>query len=210
MITKESILTFLDQAFERINMPCLGNMNIDYLANRLSIYHSADKWIMLFNSVVWWPAAEGIMTTIETVGTGALGKQGFDNNRTYTPAKIDLSDMFGDIISIRIRDKIIDHSALRITPNYDLEPDYEFWIAVSLLEKYDEHLFATTAELARFIPEGFQHLLTIDEWDHPDWDTPPSATETFPRLADIILSGDASLWQAARNPNTHWSNWLPK
>jgi hypothetical protein len=40
-------------------MPCLSNLNVDYVSTRMSAYRSPDKWLLVFNSVVWWPAAAG-------------------------------------------------------------------------------------------------------------------------------------------------------
>jgi len=210
MFDKRSILNFLDNAFEQGEMPCFGNMNIDYVSPRLSVYRNQDKWLLLFNSIVWWPAAEGLMAMVETVGTGVIGKQGFDDDRTFAPGRIEMNDTQDRILSITVRGEAVDPSVLTIQPNYDLQADYEFWAAVALAEKYKERLLASEAEIARFIPLGFKHLLTIDEWDHPDWDTPPSRTATFPALADILITADPSLWKPVAAPNTHWSHWYPK
>jgi hypothetical protein len=190
-------------------MPCFSNMNIDYVSSRLSTYRSTDKWLLLFNSVVWWPAAEGLMTMVEIVGTGVVGKQGFDNDRYFVPGCLEL-DNDKNIISIRVRGEDINPISLAIQPNYDIQPEYGFWVSVALTEKYKESLLASQAELKQFISPGFQHLLTIDEWDHPTWDTPPSQTETFPRIANVLVTSTPSLWQPVEMPNTQWSHWLPK
>jgi len=209
MFSRDSILGFLDNAFSSIEMPCFGNMNIDYVSSRLSTYRSSDKWLLLFNSVVWWPAAEGLMTMVEIVGTGVVGKQGFDNDRYFVPGCLEL-DNDKNIISICVRGEDINPISLDIQPNYDIQPEYGFWVSVALTEKYKESLLASQAELKQFIPPGFQHLLTIDEWDHPTWDTPPSQTETFPRIANVLVTSTPSLWQPVQMPNTQWSHWLPK
>jgi hypothetical protein len=208
MFNRDSILNFLDNAFQNIEMPCFGNMNIDYVASRLSAYHSRDKWLLLFNSVVWWPAAEGLMAMVETVGTGIVGRQGFDNDRAFVPGCIELDEE--NIISILVRGKDIDPTSLAIQPNYDIQSEYSFWVSAALAEKYKESLLASPAEVNQFIPPGFQHLLTIDEWDHPTWDTPPSRTVTFPLIANVLVTSDPALWNPVKTPNTHWSFWHPK
>lgn len=209
MFNSNSILNFLNTAFQSIEMPCFGNMNIDYVSSRLSTYRSTDKWLLLFNSVVWWPAAEGLMTMVETVGTGVVGKQGFDNDRAFMPGSIDMDDD-RNILSIIVRGEDIDRTSLIIRPNYDVQPEYGFWVSVALTKKYKESLLASQGEVKQFIPAGFQHLLTIDEWDHPTWDTPPSRTVAFPRIANVLVTSDPSLWNPVDAPNTHWSRWLPK
>jgi hypothetical protein len=210
VFTTKSILTFLDQAFERIEMPCLGNLNVDYISTRLSAYRSAEKWLLIFNSVVWWPAADGLMAMVETVGPGALGKQGFDNDRAFGPGQIELDRAGESILSISIRGEHVDPTMLDIRPDYGVHAEYGFWTAVALTDKYREKLLASQDEVARFIPAGYQHLITLDEWDHPTWDTPASKTEAFPRLAQILVSSDPSLWRPVSAPNTRWSNWQPK
>lgn len=210
MFTTQSILEFLDEAFERIEMPCIGNMNVDYISLQLSAYRSADKWLLIFNSIVWWPAADGLMAMVETVGLGALGKQGFDNDRAFGPGQIELDSGGESVVSISVRGESVDPRTLDIRPNYGMHPEYGFWTALALTDKHREKLLASQDELARFIPAGFRHLITLDEWDHPTWDTPASETETFPLLAQILVSSDPSLWRPVSAPNTRWSNWYPK
>jgi hypothetical protein len=209
MFNKHSILHFLDDAFQSIEMPCFGSVNIDYVSSRLSAYRSTNKWLLLFNSVVWCPAAEGLMAMVETVGTGVVGRQGFDSDRAFVPGCIEL-DEEENIVSIFVRDENIDPSGLAIQPNYDIQPEYGFWVSVALAEKYKGSLLASQVEIKQFIPPGFQHLLTVDEWDHPTWDMPPSRTVGFPRIANILVTSDPSLWLPVGVPNTHWSQWLPK
>jgi hypothetical protein len=209
MFDKDSILSFLDNAFQSIEMPCLGNMNLDYVSLRLSSYRSTDKWLLIFNSVVWWPAAEGLMAMVEVVGTGVVGTQGFDNDRSFVTGCIEVDDD-ENILSIVVRGEDIDPTGLVIQPNYNVQPEYGFWVATALAENYKESLLASQAEVKQFIPPGFQHLLTIDEWEHPTWATPPSQTVTFPRIADVLIASDPSLWNSVEVTNTHWSHWLPK
>jgi hypothetical protein len=209
MFDRDSILSFLDNAFQSIEMPCFGNMNIDYVSSRLSTYRSTDKWLLLFNSVVWRPAAGGLMALVEIVGTGVVDKQGFNNDRAFVTGCIEVDDD-RNILSIVVRGEAIDPPSLVIQPNYDVQPEYGFWASVALAEKYKESLLALQTEVKQFIPPCFQHLLTIDEWDHPTWDTPPSQTEAFPLIANVLVTSDPSLWIPVEAPNTHWSHWLPK
>ena len=210
MFNEQSILAFLDDALERSEMPEFGNMNIDYISSQLTAYRSSDKWLLIFNSVVWWPAVEGLMTIVETVGTGVTGKQGFDDDHAFTPAQYKLDDSEENILSISIRSESINPESLNIDPNYEYNPDYEFWVSVALTEQHKDKLLANHEEMARFIPSDYQHLITLDEWDHPTWEIPASQTETFPRLAEVLVSSDSSRWRPVQTPNTHWARWLPK
>jgi hypothetical protein len=137
MFNRDSILSFLDNAFQNIEMPCFGNMNIDYVSSRLSTYRSTEKWLLLFNSIVWHPAAEGLETFVEIVGTGVVGKQGFALDRVFVPGSIEVDDD-QNIVSIVVRGENIDPTSLVIQPNYDVQPEYGFWVSVALAEKYKE------------------------------------------------------------------------
>lgn len=193
-------------------MPSFGsNMNIDYISSRLSAYCSADKWLLLFNSIVWWPSAEGLTAMVEIVGTGVVGRQGFDDFRAFGPGYIefDYEEDANKILSIQIRGQEIDPTSLVINTNFDARSDYGFWVSVALAEKYKESLLASQAEIRRFIPPGFKHLLSIDEWDYPvAYEMLPSQTEAFPRIADVLVAKDSSIWKPVKEPNTHWAYWL--
>ncbi len=209
MFDQNSILNDLDHAFQKIEMPCFGNMNIDYISSCLSAYRSQEQWLLLFNSITWIPAAEGLMTLVEMVGPGVIGQQGFDQNRVFVPGSISL-DEDERIVSIRVRGADVDPNCLSLQRNNDLHPDCGFWASVALAATHRESLLALRTEVEPFIPLDFRHVITIEAWDHPTWETPPSQTVAFPRLADILVTSDASRWQPVDTPNTHWSHWLPK
>jgi hypothetical protein len=210
MDSAADIVAFLDGAFQRIEMPCLSNLNVDYVSTRMSAYRSPDKWLLIFNSVVWWPAGDGLMAMVETVGSGAIGKQGFDNDRIFTPGVIETDDSGQRVLNITVRGRAVNPGALAIAPRYDLQPDFGFWAAVALADHYRDDLLASPDELRRFIPSGFEHLLSVDEWEHPTFEKPANQTESFPLMAEVLEKADASLWRPAAHPNTHWSHWHPK
>jgi hypothetical protein len=43
MDSAADIVAFLDGAFERIEMPCLSNLNVDYVSTRMSAYRRPDE-----------------------------------------------------------------------------------------------------------------------------------------------------------------------
>ena len=79
MESPSQILEFLDRSFNSIEMPCLGNMNIDYISSRLLAFRDDTRWLILFNSIVWWAAGQGLTTIVSPIGNCVKGKQGFDN-----------------------------------------------------------------------------------------------------------------------------------
>jgi hypothetical protein len=60
------------------------------------------------------------------------------------------------------------------------------------------------------IPPGMTQILQLEEWHHPDVkvsEDRPSGSETFQQLAQVLVTGNVSLYQPSRAPNTHWKNW---
>lgn len=206
-----AILRYLDERFEKIEMPCLGNMNIDYLTLRLHVFVSPQRqWLLLFDAVVWWPGLGGIAGMIELVGPGVNGKQGFTDGRLTEPASIAISDDGKAVTSIVVRGRAVAPDQLDVRADEAISDDIGFWAGVALLAGHREALLTTPEERSAFVPPGFERVLVLDEWQHPDFDRPPSATDTFRALASAMASGDFAAFPASAEPNTHWSKWVPK
>jgi len=83
--------------------------------------------------------------------------------------------------------------------------------------------FASEARLREVVREAvsdpqieseLQIVLQTREWEHPDYleEELPSHTETFRVIAEIIATGDASLWARVDRSrfNSHWRYWVEK
>lgn len=70
-------------------------------------------------------------------------------------------------------------------------------------------VLATADERRTCVPPELTQIMQLEEWCHPDLlnGQLPSTSETFRSLAEVLASGDVSLFQSAELPNTHWSNW---
>jgi hypothetical protein len=75
---------------------------------------------------------------------------------------------------------------------------------------------ATEAELRTHVPADLPRILTIDEWHHRYYANGydgklmgerPSSYETYPLLAEVLVSRDPTRWRPRLPANTHWSNW---
>ena len=212
MVDALAICEFFDQRFDQLEMPCFGNMNIDYVTSRISIYTQAGgSWIVLFNSVVWWPASpDSLLGMIEVIGPGVVGRQGFDNGRITVPGRIESTEDDELLLAVSVRGRPIPLETLDVAPRRDVQSEIGFWACVALLEGHREMLLASDGELAPYIPAGFAKVAQLEEWEHPSFDVPPSRTETFRRLASAISSGSFGDVAVCARPNTHWSCWLPK
>jgi hypothetical protein len=203
------ILEFLDRRFAAIEMPCLGNMNIDYISSRLLAFRDDSRWLILFNSITWCPAGEGLMTILECVGNCVKGKQGFDRDRSLITGQITYDEVL-NVYHVNVRGKSIPLSELKIISHPDLFSEHEPDIAIALLENYREELLANREEYGKFVPDGLTEVLRLDEWHHPDWDCPPRQTESFPLIAEVLFTGNPDLYKPPTNPNTDWRFWFPK
>jgi len=52
-------------------------------------------------------------------------------------------------------------------------------------------------------------ILQLDEWRHPDLanDELPGENPTFRMIAEVLITGDRSIYQPQKPPNTRRSNW---
>jgi hypothetical protein len=150
------------------------------------------------------------MGIIEIVGPGVVGRQGFNNDQVTSPAKIEYDYDNQKIYSITARNNIVNLNDLIIEPNDNLQEGIDFWACIALLTNYRNALLADEEEIAPFIPNGYKLVFELDEWEHPDWNNPPSKTQTFVELSLALATGDFSKVKKCQKPNTHWSNWLPK
>src|SRR5258708_2740171 len=82
---------------------------------------------------------------------------------------------------------------------------------------------ATDRELRTCLPhdprQPLPFIMHIDQWHHREYsnypgtgdDGPfgerPSSYETFPMIADVLLTGDKKRWRPRLKPTNHWSNW---
>ena len=215
MESPAQILQFLDRSFAEIKIPCFGNMNVDYISSRLLAFRDEQQWILVFNSIAWCPAGEGLTTIIECVGNCCLSKNNiqhdfhFDSNRYLITGKIEYNQVLDEYL-VSVRDKSVDLAELGIIAYPDLYTDRELDVAIALSEKYREELLANREEYGVFIPNGMTQVLQLEQWHHPDWDCPPSQTESFPLIAEVLYRAVTDLYKPAKHPNTDWRLWFPK
>jgi hypothetical protein len=72
-----------------------------------------------------------------------------------------------------------------------------------------DQVLASPRERRACIPDELGQILQLEEWRHPDLanSEPPSSTETFQQLADVLESGEPSRYSPSGESNTHWANW---
>ncbi len=126
-----------------------------------------------------------------------------------------------DAKTIRIRDRLvpIDCSAATLAAKGITLRNPPFVEAADLLRLLlnDNRflLLATEAELRRRLPFDLPLILRLDEWHHPEHlsydgrydarypdDQFPSLSRTFQMIADVLVTGNPSLYQPIEEPNT--------
>ncbi len=73
-----------------------------------------------------------------------------------------------------------------------------------------DSVLATPIERRVSVLPGMKQILQLEEWNHPnvvDDSDRPSGSETFQQLAQVLATGDISLYRPSYQPNTHWRNW---
>lgn len=73
-----------------------------------------------------------------------------------------------------------------------------------------ESVLATPQERRISVLPGMVQILELEEWNHPDVaDTAnlPSGSETFQQLAQVLATGNTTLYRPSQPPNTDWRNW---
>lgn len=73
-----------------------------------------------------------------------------------------------------------------------------------------EQVLATPEERRISVLPEMELILQLEEWHHPnvvDDKERPSGSKTFQQLAQVLVTGDVSLYQSSQPSNTHWRNW---
>ncbi len=135
-----------------------------------------------------------------------------------------------DATSIKIREQelpieqdIAKYQEKGIEIELDLEYNPNQLVDFPSLYRYlnDDHpelFYATEDELYTCLPTCLPKLMAIDRWHHRDYyvtrynpvpepGTRPGEYETFPMLADVLVSKDPSLWKPTLSSNNHWRDW---
>jgi hypothetical protein len=85
-----------------------------------------------------------------------------------------------------------------------------FELCRAIADSERTEILATEYEKRFNVPYDLEELLVLEEWCHPDIaddDKKPSNSEVFQQLADVLVTGDTSLYQPSEAANTHWKNW---
>jgi hypothetical protein len=100
----------------------------------------------------------------------------------------------------------------------DEKPDFAD-LGRYLAFEYESLCRATYSEISQCLPDGLAVILQLDEWHHKSYSfytngpdhgvmgSPPSSYETFPMLAEVLVTKDVEKYRPTLKPNSHWRNW---
>jgi hypothetical protein len=84
---------------------------------------------------------------------------------------------------------------------------FEFcrWLAASQRDR----VLATAEERRVCVPPELEQLMLLEEWHHPNLaeGEVASSSATFRSLAEVLASGNVSLYKPSIEPNNHWRHW---
>ncbi|MCU0534956.1 MAG: hypothetical protein MUD14_13780 [Hydrococcus sp. Prado102] len=224
--SSDSILKHLDES----DYPLL-NANYDIAAVRVVGFCSQEKWAIIFELLMSYPASDGIGLMLFVYGTGLKVKQGFETPVLHVPLewrRYEIQDdeldekgipFIPEVIQVHIRGKLITvhtNDVIRLNK----APEFDFDLLVHLIEIYGEELFSTNKELYLYVSEELEKLIQFDNWHHEDnwhhgegvgvWEGDkfhiPSYTSGVKIIAQILETRNFDLYrsQSVRNLGFDW------
>ena len=232
-IDRNEILDILNRsAF----FPMMDNGYVYLAASRLSLFRSESNWAIVIEVFGFSPRAGLPSTTILTFASmlhdrsppeGYFSRDSITNYFANHPSDdfrsvypIEPGDWQGidefvaeDTQDIVIRGQTFPLPSLQELAQHGIEFSVPPHLSVFEFCRYlaavaRESVLATPTERRMCVPPEMQQILQLEEWNHPDLVVePPSSSPTIHLLADVLETGDVSMYRPMLPPNTHWRNW---
>jgi hypothetical protein len=206
-VSAKEILAQLDQANRAFRFPAFGG-TIHFIDGRLHGYADDDRWAIVIEELNYHPGAGEPDVYLHLYGNRLADDPGIFPEPVVrgldTPmAEIGDPERPGHVrpnlsgIQIRGRTVTVDPSAAgaRFTDFFR-----------TLVPEHRDLLLATESELRQVVPADLPEVITIEAWHHPDLE-PPSTSEAFRQLAEVLATRDPSRYRPTAEPNTHWRFW---
>lgn len=230
MYSAQQILDQLDGGAEDFSFPMLDNGYYYHGDQRLTIFRDEKRWAMLIEVLVYNNheyGIEGITVWTHTFGNCILTPKLYDNDNYFQLARdaeeqtfIESDEPPYSYVNPDARTFLIKGDAFPIVSDPDhyrakgIALEYEPKISPvefmrGFIPELSRFFWLTREEMSKKIPVDIPVLMTIDEWHHPDLvnGENPSDMETFRQLAEVIVTGDKTLYRPIEAANTHWRNW---
>ncbi|MER6503159.1 hypothetical protein ABT218_28310 [Streptomyces sp. NPDC001455] len=205
MIEANDILAQLDKCATEFKLPHPGNGYFYAVDVRMHLYRDAGRWALIIETVGYNPRMGNLVNVVGTYGncltTGepGWGNEGF-HDRVENMEKIDDQETYAGGIPVIVRGRTL---AVEAEPGEPLEVVFR-----RLVPEHRDLILADEAEVRSRIPGDLPKVLQLEEWHQPeDVETPPSTSETYQQISEVLASGDVGRYRPRLSPNTHWSNW---
>lgn len=231
------ILEVLDACCDTFAFPMLDNGYVYLAATRLCLFRSREDWAMVIEVFGFSPRSGVPDTQISTFGSRLANRKResdfvsesafcrhlavnpYNEARFVSPIAegewIDGEAVAEGTHTVDLRGRPVDVPTREDLAKHGVEPEepgnlWIFELCRYLAATCRDEVLATDEERRSNVPEGLEQILVLDEWNHPDVvddSQRPSVSETFQQLAEVLRTGDVSLYQPSLPPNTHWENW---
>jgi hypothetical protein len=207
VIDMNEILAQLDACAEEFAFPDL-NHGYNYAVDaRLHLFRDPERWALVAETVGYNPRAGNLVDVVHVYGNClTAGGPGFVNedflDRVENMAVIDDDEeSYTGEAPVVVRGQPL---AVDAVPGDPLEDVFR-----KLVPEHRNLLFADETELRSRIPDDLPKVLQLEEWHQPQFsaEEPPSESETYQQIAEVLASGDIGRYRPSHPPNTHWSNW---
>jgi hypothetical protein len=222
------ILEQLDKCAADFTFPMLDNGYVYPVDSRLSVYGDRERWVLLIEVIGYHYRAgghDGIENCLYFFGNCLPFEPGMQNFNFLNPtADSDEGPTFGPdstkTVYPQIGSMLLNGEKIAVShdPEYykargvELEdaPSVKIWELVRAINVDHKQAFlALEEEIRDRIPKDLPLVLRLDEWYHNDLAAGelPSEVETFQMIAKMLETGDKAIYQPAKAPNNHWTNW---
>lgn len=225
--TKEEILNQFDEHARAFTFPMLDNGYVYLADTRLSACRDESRWALIIEVIgahYRMGGYHGLDNTLHCYGNCLYCKTGTATENFLTFIRdgegerlFDEEDWYvnQNAQSLRLREALIPlHLDINFLAAKDIVLEGAPRVTAaellrSLVPEYQNLYFATEEELRQRVPSDLPMILRLEEWNHPDLaaEELPSHSETFQMIADVLVSGNSSLYKPTLAPNTHWRNW---
>lgn len=228
MISRQEILEQLDSAAGNFEFPMFDNGYYYHGDQKLTIFRDDNRWAILLETLAFNNHEfniDGITLVADVFGNCLTGSNENDNFNYFVSDNGVETFLYDEINyvpylnieanNVKIRDKIIPiqfNKEHYLNKGIELEFENKItpWEFLRGLIPEQSNLFwLKREEISHKIPIDLPIFMTLSEWHHPDLagEEKPSDTETFKQLADVIVTGDKTLYNTKEIINTHWTNW---
>ncbi|MDX3226325.1 DUF7003 family protein [Streptomyces sp. ME19-01-6] len=206
MDSTEVILAQFDASAADFDFPDLGHVYYYAVDARMRLYRDEERWALIVEAVGYNPRAGNLIDKRHVYGNClTVGEPGLlDEDFLQRLDNMDeVHDGEWNYAGIPL---IVRGRALEVA----VEPGVRMWDACrALVPAHRDLLLADEAELRARIPADLPELLRLEEWHQPEdvCEEPPSESETYRQIAEVLATGDPARYRPTLKPNTHWSNW---